>query len=51
MNPTPQFTAEFNFHINDHEPERRHWFMFVENLHRRVPIQMQMEGTEGLTAY
>ena len=46
MRPTPQFTAELKFHFKDHGPERRHWFMFDESLHRRVP--MQMEGTEGL---
>ena len=46
MTPTPQFTAELRFHFREHGPERRHWFMFGEDLHRRVP--MQMDGVEGL---
>jgi hypothetical protein len=46
MLPTPQFTAELKFHFKDHGPERRHWFMFDEGLHRRVP--MAMDGVEGL---
>ena len=46
MKPTPQFTAELNFHFEGHGPERRRWFMFDEGLHRRLP--MQMEGVEGL---
>ena len=46
MHPKPQFTAELRFHFKDHGSERRRWFMFGEDLHRRVP--MQMEGTEGL---
>jgi hypothetical protein len=46
MTPTPQFTATLEFHFREHGPERRHWFMFGDDLHRRVP--MQMEGVEGL---
>lgn len=46
MRPTPQFTAELAFHFRGHGPERRHWFMFDESLHRRTP--MQMEAVEGL---
>lgn len=46
MKPTPQFTAELRFHFREHGPNRRHEFSFGENLHRRVP--MQMEGVEGL---
>lgn len=46
MIPTPQFTAELKFHFKDHGPERRHWFMFGEDLHRRVP--MAMDGVDGL---
>ncbi len=46
MRPTPQFTAQLQFHFTGQGPERRQWFMFDEGLHRRVP--MQMEGTEGL---
>ena len=46
MRPTPQFIAELKFHFEGQGPERRHWFMFDEGLHRRVP--MQMEGTDGL---
>jgi hypothetical protein len=46
MNPKPQFTAQLDFHFREHGPERRRWFMFAEDLHRRVPLQM--EGVEGL---
>jgi len=46
MRPAPQFTAELKFHFSDHGPDRRNWFMFGENLHRRVP--MQMDGVAGL---
>src|SRR5438874_171376 len=46
MRPTPQFTAELTFHFREHGPERRNWFMFGDNLHRRVPMRMQ--GVEGL---
>ena len=46
MIPTPQFTAELKFHFREHGTERRNWFMFDANLHRRVPLQM--EGVGGL---
>ena len=34
------------FHFREHGEERRNWFMFGEDLTRRVP--MEMEGVEGL---
>jgi len=46
MLPKPEFVAELKFHFREHGPERRHWFMFDESLHRRVP--MAMDGVEGL---
>lgn len=47
MKPNPQFTAELRFHFNEHAaPDRRRWFMFGEDLHRRVP--MSMNGVDGL---
>lgn len=46
MTPTPQFIATLQFHFRGHGPDRRHWFMFGDDLHRRVPMQMQ--GVEGL---
>ncbi|RZT94991.1 hypothetical protein EV670_2737 [Rivibacter subsaxonicus] len=46
MVPTPQFTAELQFHFREHGPDRRQWFMFDESLHRRLP--MQMVGVDGL---
>lgn len=46
MIPILQFTAELSFHFREHGPAFRHWFMFDESCHRRVP--MQMEGVEGL---
>lgn len=42
----PQFRAELDFHFHEHGADRRRWFMFGEDLHRRVP--MQMDGVEGL---
>jgi hypothetical protein len=46
MIPDPQFTAELLFHFREHGPDRRHWFMFDESCHRRVP--MRMDGVDGL---
>jgi hypothetical protein len=46
MIPLPQFAAEIEFHFREHSAERRHWFMFDESLHRRVP--MRMDGIDGL---
>ena len=46
MFPKSQFTAKLEFHFREHGPERRHWFMFGESLHIRVPLQM--EGVDGL---
>lgn len=46
MIPVPQFTAELLFHFREHGPDRRHWFMFEESCHRRVP--MRMDGVDGL---
>lgn len=46
MTPTPQFSAQLDFHFREHIPDRRRWFMFDESLHRRVP--MHMDGVEGL---
>lgn len=48
MNPIPtaQFSAELSFHFREHSAERRHWFMFGDDLQRRVP--MRMDGVEGL---
>lgn len=34
------------FHFEEHGKDRRNWFMFGDNLERRVP--MKMEGVEGL---
>ena len=42
-----QFQARIRFHFREHQDaERRRWFLFSEDGHRRVP--MQMEGVEGL---
>lgn len=41
-----QFTAELVFHFHEHGPDRRRWFMFGDDCHRRVP--MAMDGVEGL---
>lgn len=47
MPPRIQFSAELKFHFNEHTtPERRRWFMFGDNLHRRVP--MSMDGVDEL---
>lgn len=47
MRPNPQFSAELKFHFHDHTaPERRRWFMFGDDLPRRVP--MAMDGVDGL---
>jgi hypothetical protein len=46
MRPTPQFSAELNFHFREHGQGRRHWFMFGEDLRRALP--MKMEGVDGL---
>ena len=42
----PQFRAELEFHFKEHDSGRRRWFMFGEDLHRRVP--MHMDGVDGL---
>lgn len=44
--PKPQFTAELVFHFRGRGEERRCWFRFPENLHRRVPFQM--DGVEHM---
>ena len=42
-----QFQANLRFHFREHQSEeRRRWFLFSEDGHRRVPMQMQ--GVEGL---
>lgn len=47
MQPNRQFSAELKFHFIEHTaPERRRWFMFGSDLHRRVP--MAMDGVDGL---
>ena len=46
MRPAPQFSAELNFHFREHGQDRRHWFMFGEDLRRLLP--MKMEGVDGL---
>jgi len=42
----PQFKAELDFHSHEHGAAPRRWFMFGEDLHRKV--SMQMDGVEGL---
>ncbi len=42
----PQFKMKIYFEFSEHDESRRQWFMFGEDLHRRVP--MQMDGVEGL---
>lgn len=44
--PSTQFRARLSFTFREHGEDRRRWFHFPENGHRRVP--MQMEGVEGL---
>lgn len=46
MDPIPQFTAELSFHFREHGAGRQQRFVFGENLHRRVP--MEMDGVDGL---
>jgi len=46
MRRYPHFKAQLTFHFNEHGPGRRHWFIFSDDLHRRVPISM--DGVEGL---
>ncbi|NVK87742.1 MAG: hypothetical protein HWE13_06430 [Gammaproteobacteria bacterium] len=42
----PQFKMKIHFDFLEHDETRRQWFMFGEDLHRRVP--MQMDGIDGL---
>jgi len=46
MNPKRQFKMKIKFHFNEHGKDRRNWFMFGNDLERRVPVKM--EGVEGL---
>lgn len=46
MNRSPQFRMEVRFHFQEHGADRRRWFLFGEDCHRRVPLEM--EGVEGL---
>ncbi len=44
--PVPQFKAHVVLTFEEHDTTRRHWFMFGEDGHRRVP--MSMDSVEGL---
>ena len=38
--PPPQFRARLTFTFREHGPDRRRYFVFGEDGHRRVPLQM-----------
>lgn len=44
--PKYQFRIEISYHFNEHGEDRRRWFMFGDDCHRRVPVEM--DGVEGL---
>jgi hypothetical protein len=41
-----QFRIKVHFHFSEHGEERRNWFGVGDDLHRRVPLEMQ--NVEGL---
>ena len=46
MKPKPLFKMKVRFHFREHGENRRNWFLFGDDLVRRVP--MEMENVEGL---